>query len=370
MMKETLFELGPYQVCLWNILITFFAFFIGYILRKIIYISIKRYLSTANIHLEGKRVIWLKLFSQSVFAVAVYISVMSFNINNHDVSFKQFLDFNFIDTNKIKISFGNIILVLAIIFLARVALNISRLVIQRRFRQSQKNEAGSEYVITQVSKYIINVFAFFMILAALDIDAKLFLGGSAALLVGLGLGLQDVFKDMFSGFVLLFERSIRVGDVIEINDGKSSEPMVAKILRIKIRTTQIETRDGNVLIVPNTKLTQEYIENWSHGSTLSRFKIPITVGFGSDTELVQKILKQAVLSHPKVNKTQEIQVRLNNFSERGLEMEVTFWADQSWDINIYKSEIRFEVDRLFRQYGIIIPYPKRDVYMKQSDLNS
>ncbi len=363
-MKETLFEIGPYKVCLWNIIISFLAFFIGYILRIILYKTAKKYLSSANIHLEGKRATWLKLFSQSTFALAVYISVMSFNINNHEVTFRQFLDYNFIDTTKIKVSFGNIILVLLIIFLARVSLNISRLVIQRRFRKGLKQEAGSEYIVIQVTKYIINVFAFFIILAALDVDAKLFLGGSAALLVGLGLGLQDVFKDMFSGFVLLFERSIQVGDVIEINDGKSTEPIVAKVLHIKVRTTQIETRDGNVLIVPNAKLTQEYIENWSHGTTLSRFRIPITVSFGSDTELVSQLLKQAVLSHPKVNKAEEIQVRLTNFSDRGLEMEVTFWADQSWDINVYKSEIRFEIDRLFREYGIIIPYPKRDIQMK------
>lgn len=362
-MKETLFELGPYKVCIWNIIVTFFAFFIGYILRKIIYRSLKDYLTNVNIQIEGKRRTWLKLFSQSVFALAVYFSVMSFNINNKEVTLKQFLDFNFIDTNKLKLSFGNIILVLIIIFFARVSINISKLIIQRRYKRKQERIAGSEYIVIQVSKYIINVFAFFFILAALDVDTTLFLGGSAALLVGLGLGLQDVFKDMFSGLVLLFERSIQKGDVIEINDGKSSEAIVAKVLDIKVRTTQIETRDGNVLIVPNAKLTQEYIENWSHGTTLSRFRIPITVSFGSDTALVKELLTQAVMSHPSVNHTKEIQVRLNNFSDRGLEMEVTFWADQSWDMNVYKSEIRFEIDRLFRENGITIPYPKRDVRM-------
>jgi small-conductance mechanosensitive channel len=363
-MKETLFELGPYKVCMWNVIISFFAFLGGYILRKIIYRYLKDYLTNVNIQIEGKRRTWLKLFSQSVFALAVYISVMSFNINNKDVTFSQFLDYNFIDTNKLKLSFGNIILVLVIVFLARVAINISRLVIQRRYKKRQEKIAGSEYIVIQVSKYIINVFAFFLILAALDVDTTLFLGGSAALLVGLGLGLQDVFKDMFSGLVLLFERSIQKGDVIEINDGKSSEAIIAKVLDIKVRTTQIETRDGNVLIVPNAKLTQEYIENWSHGTTLSRFRIPITVSFGSDTHLVRELLIQAVYNHPHVNRDKEIQVRLNNFSDRGLEMEVTFWADQNWDINIYKSEMRFEIDRLFRENGITIPYPKRDVTMK------
>ena len=364
-MSEFLFWLGPYQVCMWNILIIAVSFFGAYVLKKLFRRSVKRYLASANILLEGRKAIWLRLLSQSGFALAGYISVMSFNINNEDVTFQEFLDFNLINTSKIKISFENIIFVILIIFGARVMLNIARLFIQRRFKRAKRSEIGTEYVYVQVAKYIITIIAFIWILAALDVDAKIFLGGSAALLVGIGLGLQDVFKDMFSGLVLLFEGSIRVGDVVEINDGKSSEPMVAKIIKINVRTTQIETRDGNVLIVPNAKFTQEYIENWSHGSTLSRFRIPVTVAYGSDTHLVSELLKQAALSHPKVNKSGGVNVRLNDFGENGLQMEIMFWADQSWDINIYKSEIRFEIDRLFRHYNIRIPYPQRDVRISQ-----
>jgi small-conductance mechanosensitive channel len=370
-MLETRFTLGLIEVCYLNILIIAVSFFLAYVAKKLIYRSVKRYLTSANIHLEGRKTTWLKLLSQSGFALAAYISIKCFNINNEGVTFKEFLDYHFIDTPKIKVSFENVIYVVLIIFGARVTINVVRLFIQRRFKRNKINEIGTEYVYTQVAKYVINVLAFFFILVALDVDAKLFLGGSAALLVGLGLGLQDVFKDMFSGFVLLFEGSIRVGDVVEFYDGKSSDAIVAKIIRINVRTTQIETRDGNVLIVPNTKLTQEYIENWSHGSTLSRFRLPVTVAYGSDTHLVSEILKQAVLSHPKVHKTKGVDVRLNDFGENGLQMEVLFWADQSWDINIYKSEIRFEIDRLFRHYKIRIPYPQRDMRIVQdSDKSS
>ncbi len=369
-MLETKFTLGLIQVCYLNILIIAVSFFLAYVAKKIIHRSVKRYLTSANIHLEGRKAILLRLLSQSGFALAAYISVKSFNINNKGVTFREFLDYHFIDTSKIKVSFENVILVVLIIFGARVILNVVRLFIQRRFKRDKVSEIGTEYVYSQVAKYIINVFAFFCILVALDVDAKLFLGGSAALLVGLGLGLQDVFKDMFSGFVLLFEGSIRVGDVVEFNDGKSSDSMVAKIIRINVRTTQIETRDGNILIVPNAKLTQEYVENWSHGSTLSRFRLPVTVAYGSDTHLVSEILRQAVLSHPKVHKTREVSVRLNDFGENGLQMEIMFWADQSWDINVYKSEIRFEIDRLFRHYKIRIPYPQRDMRIVESSNES
>ncbi|MFY7989091.1 MAG: mechanosensitive ion channel family protein [Fluviicola sp.] len=362
-MLATLFQLGPYNVCLLNILIIGGLMVTAFILRRMIQRSLKRYLSEANIRLEGRRVTYLKIFSQSVYALGVYLAILSFSINNQEVSFKEFLDYKFIDTKKIKISFENVLLVVVIIFGAKVAINFVQLFLQRRFRNTEKYDKGTEYVYMQVAKYVIYTLAFFFCLSAMDVEPSIFLGGSAALLVGLGLGLQDVFKDMFSGFVLLFEGSIRVGDVIELYDGKSSEAIVAKILRINVRTTQIETRDGNVLIVPNAKLTQEYIENWSHGSHLSRFRIHVTVHYGSDTQMVSDLLIQAAMSHPKVKKTEPVQVRMVDFAENGLLMELIFWADQSWDINQYKSEIRFEIDRLFRHYGISVPYPQREVYM-------
>ncbi len=362
-MLATLFQLGPYNVCLLNILIIGGLMVTAFILRRMIQRSLKRYLSEANIRLEGRRVTYLKIFSQSVYALGVYLAILSFSINNQEVSFKEFLDYKFIDTKKIKISFENVLLVVVIIFGAKVAINFVQLFLQRRFRNSDKYDKGTEYVYMQVAKYVIYTLAFFFCLSAMDVEPSIFLGGSAALLVGLGLGLQDVFKDMFSGFVLLFEGSIRVGDVIELYDGKSSEAIVAKILRINVRTTQIETRDGNVLIVPNAKLTQEYIENWSHGSHLSRFRIHVTVHYGSDTQMVSDLLIQAAMSHPKVKKTEPVQVRMVDFAENGLLMELIFWADQSWDINQYKSEIRFEIDRLFRHYGISVPYPQREIYM-------
>jgi small-conductance mechanosensitive channel len=366
-MLTELFKLGPYSVCLWNLLMIGASFFGAFVLRKIIHRSLKKYLSSANIRLEGKRKTYLRLFSQSAYALAIYFSILSFNINNKDVSFQEFLAYDFIRTSKLHLSFENIIVIFLIVFGTRFLNNIIRLYLQRRFRSDRFTNIATEYIYMQVVKYITTILAFFLILNELGVNPSLFLGGSAALLVGLGLGLQDVFKDMFSGFVLLFEGSIRVGDVIEINDGKSSEPMVAKIIRIKVRTTQIETRDGNVLIVPNAKLTQEYIENWSHGSTLSRFQLRVTVSYGSDLELVRKILIQAAMSHPKVNKENRIDVRLIDFGENGLQMELIFWADQSWDINNYKSEIRFEIDRLFRHYGIRIPFPQRNVYVQSNE---
>jgi small-conductance mechanosensitive channel len=363
MLWKELFNIG-YSVSIMNLLIIAVVIFAAMIARRVIHRLLKRYLTGANIRIEGRRITWLRLMSQSVYVIAAFVIVWSFDLNN-DVKFETFLDHRIFKFHNFSPSYKHVIYVLLIIFFARISINLIQLWLQRRFRKDVNYNKGTEYVYMQVTKYIVYTLAFILCLSALEVQPTIFLGGSAALLVGLGLGLQDVFKDMFSGFVLLFEGTVRVGDVIEFTDAKSGEPIVAKILKINVRTTQIETRDGNVLIVPNAKLTQEYVENWSHGSTLSRFRIPVVVPYNSNTQMVSDLLIQAAMSHPKVKKSEPIQVRMVDFSDHGLSMELIFWADQSWDINQYKSEIRFEIDRLFRHYGINFPYPQRDVHVYQ-----
>jgi small-conductance mechanosensitive channel len=143
--------------------------------------------------------------------------------------------------------------------------------------------------------------------------------------------------------------------------------LVVRIKKINIRTTQIQTWEGNVLVIPNTILTRDKVENWSHGSKLTRFIINITVAYGSNTELVKDLLKEAANSHPKVKKTHQIIVRLSDFGDNGLHLELIFWADQHWDVQTYKSEIRFEIDRLFRKHNIRIPFPQRTLHMPTQD---
>ena len=363
MLSYTLFHLGPYKVCFWNIIFLSVIFFIAMLLRKVIHKMLKRYLKSANIRVEGRMVTWLKLLSQSVYLLAAYIAILSFNINNEDVSFSDFLNFNLIKSQKFTLSFYHILVLISIFFGAKMLLNFVKLYISKKFREKTSFNPGTEYIYVQIAKYVIYLFAIITSLKALDIDLSLLMTGSLGLFVGLGLGLQDVFKDMFSGVVLLVEGNIRVGDIVEISNGGKSEAIVAKILKINVRTTQIETREGNVLIMPNSKLTQEFVENWSHGSELSRFRIVLTIDYNADTELVTRLLKQAALGHPKVRKSHPVDVRLSHFGNNGLELELIFWADQNWDINNYKSDIRFEIDRLFREYKITIPYPQNTVHL-------
>lgn len=361
MLSETLFNIGPYKVCLWNLFFLSLIVFGASLLRRFIHRLLKRLLSQANIRVEGQKITWLRLLSQGVYALATYVAVLSFNFNNENVTFSDFINYKFIEEKKFNFSFYHILVMIAFYFGSKMAVNVTKLYITKKVKENNDLSHGSEYVYIQIAKYVIYLFSFFLCLKALEIEIAILLTGSAALLVGVGLGLQDVFKDMISGIILLFEGNVRIGDIVEISNANNQEPMVAKIVKISVRTTKIETRDGNVLIIPNNRLTQEHIENWSHGSELSRFRILLTVAYGTNSELVSRLLKQAAMSHPKVKKSQPVDVRLAKFGENGMEMELLFWADQSWDINNYKSDIRLEIDRLFREYKIVIPFQQREI---------
>ncbi len=367
MFSETLFNIGPFNICLWNIFFLAIIFLIAAILRRIVHRLLKKYAKSANIAIEGRRVTWLKMLSQSVYLLAIYVAVLSFKFNNKDITFADLFKVKIINLPNFKLDFSDLLVMVSVFFGAKIIVNLSTLIISKRLQRSKNYDRATEFIYVQIAKYFIYIFSIFFCFQLLNITSLL-LGGSAAILVGIGFGIQDVFKDFVAGFVLLFEAKLRVGDVVEITptskgSSKSQDTIVAKILKINLRTTEIQTREGNVLIIPNTRLTQEQVENWSHGSELTRFTIKVTVEYGSNTELIQRLLKQSALAHPKVNKTEPVIVRLADFAENGLDLELIFWADQNWDINNYKSEIRFEIDRLFREHKIKVPYPQRVMHV-------
>ena len=366
-MSEILFHSGPFDVNTWNILIIGLIFFLAFKGKKEALKLLDKYVAKTEINIKGKKLARLKLISQSVYFLAFYLCILSLRVNNPTVDFNDMLDYPIFKIGDFKFSFYHIIVILTVLFSARITVFFSKLYLLKRLRGNPSHDEGNEYIYTQLAKYVIYVFAFLFCFQALDIPLTNLFIGSTAVLVGVGLGLQDAFRDLIAGFILLLEGNIRVGDVIKISSTSDQDELVVRIKKINIRTTQIQTWEGNVLVIPNTLLTREKVENWSHGSKLTRFIINVSVAYGTNTELVKDLLKEAANSHPKVKKTHQIIVRLADFGENGLELELIFWADQHWDVKTYKSEIRFEIDRLFRKNDIRIPFPQRTLHMPSQD---
>jgi small-conductance mechanosensitive channel len=300
----------------------------------------------------------------------MYVGVYSFRFNNPNITLTEFVNYKLIQVGALSLSLYNVIIVVAIFISARICVGLYKLYIRRSKNTSGRQDKDLQYVYIQITSYIIYISAFFLAMNVLGLNVSLILTGSVGLLVGVGLGLQDVFKDIIAGVVLLLEGNIKVGDIVEINGNKNayeklpSSVFVAKIIKISVRTTQIQTREGNIQIIPNSQLTQNKVENWSHSSMYSMFMIHVQIEFGSDVELATHILVQSAKNHEMVDKKESTFVRLHNFSESGIDLELVFWAKNSWDILNYKSELRFEIDRRFRENNIRFAYPTRTVFNK------
>ena len=211
----------------------------------------------------------------------------------------------------------------------------------------------------QIVKYIIWIISISLIFETVGINVTVLLAGSAALLVGIGMGLQQTFNDFISGIILLIEGSTKVGDVLEI-DGE-----VVKIEEIGLRTSTGLSRNDIVIIIPNHLITTNKVINWSHQIKKTRFNVNVGVAYGSDIDLVIKILKDSVFAHKDVVDKESIDPRFIDFGDSSLDFEVLFFSKNIFTIEKTKSDIRKTIYKNFIKNNITIPFPQMDVYLKK-----
>lgn len=226
-----------------------------------------------------------------------------------------------------------------------------------RFFRRKNVDLGRQYALRHVISYLIWALAVFTILEILGIS-NIILASSAALMVGIGLGLQDTFKDLICGIVILVEGTVKVGDFIEM-DGKAGE-----VKKIGLRVSTVNTRDNIHVLIPNSKLVIDKVTNWSHETGPSRFSIQVGVAYGTDMQLAQSLLLQAAERHNKVLKEPKAQVQFKSFGDSSLNLELYFFSKEYFKIELVKSELRFQIDELFRENSIQIPFPQRDLWIK------
>lgn len=255
---------------------------------------------------------------------------------------------------------GSVLAVLLTILITILLLWVIRKALFRK-SVSERFEKGNLYSLYQIIKYLTWIIAILIMLETLGIKLNVLLAGSAALLVGIGLGLQNTFNNFVSGIILLFEGSIRIGDILEI-DGD-----VVKIERIGLRTSLGKNRDDIVIIIPNSLITTNKVINWSHQSEKTRFKIQVGVAYGSDVDLVIRLLKESALEHPDISDKSAIIARLKDFGTSSLDFELLFFSDNIFRIENVKSEIRKVINRKFIENNITIPFPQVDLHFRSDD---
>tara|TARA_R110000868_G_scaffold41613_2_gene141954 strand:+ start:296 stop:1147 length:852 start_codon:yes stop_codon:yes gene_type:complete len=272
---------------------------------------------------------------------------------------KKILEFEIFSYDDYVIKVKGIVVVLFILLLTKIILWIIKKTLYRRFQLGMVDE-GNTFALFQIVKYVVWVTAIAFLLESLGVKITLLLAGSAALLVGIGLGLQQTFNDIISGIILLSERSIKIGDVLEI-DGD-----IIKIQTIGVRTSKGANRDEITIIIPNSLITTSKVINWSHQSKKTRFKIDVGVAYGSNVDLVIKILEESAIEHPDISNRELIDARLINFGNSSLDFQLYFFSKNIFRIEKVKSDIRKIINKKFIENNISIPFPQMDVYIKQN----
>ena len=275
---------------------------------------------------------------------------------------REIVQYEIISFGENKLRAYTLLIIISIFLLTKVLLWIIKKALYRKNRSNEFDDANA-YAIFQIIRYIVWIIAVGFILETLGIKVTVLVAGSAALLVGVGLGLQQTFNDIISGIILLAERSIRINDILEI-DGD-----IIKIEEIGLRTSKGLNRDDISIIIPNSLITTNKVINWSHQNKKTRFSIKVGVAYGSDVDLVLKVLKESALEHPDISNAQFVDSRLIEFNNSSLDFLVLFYSENIFRIEKVKGDIRRIINRKLLENNITIPFPQMDLHLKSNHTN-
>lgn len=274
-------------------------------------------------------------------------------------SIKEFLDLGFQigeGEKSINLTIGLLLLLTFSIIAVKFIMKWLRYLVTRKmvFEDKQKFKSVFKFI-----NYVVYLIAVFVTLSLAGVDITLVITASAAFFVGLGLALQELFKDILGGILIIVDKSLQVGDIVEVN-GK-----VGKVFEIKLRTTRAITRDDKVLIIPNHKFISDIVHNYTQNHRTTREKVSVGVAYGSDILLVTQILEQVAKDQKQILKEPEPFVLFDDFGDSALLFSIHFFTDDSFSDPRIKSEMRYKINERFKENNIGIPFPQRDVHIIQ-----
>ncbi len=226
----------------------------------------------------------------------------------------------------------------------------------------QQMDTGARLSIVRLAHYGLVLVGFLIALSALGFELKnvTIIGG--ALGVGIGFGMQAIVNNFVSGLILLFERPIKVGDVIQLSDGQQG-----RVMNLGLRATTIQTFDRAEVVVPNGDLIASQVTNWTLGDRSMRLIIPVGVAYGSDVERVMRVLMAVATESNQVLDDPRPKVYFLNFGESSLDFELRVWISDFDNRFVVQSALISEIDQRFRVEGVEIPFPQRDLHLRSVD---
>ncbi|HMQ02680.1 MAG TPA: mechanosensitive ion channel [Pyrinomonadaceae bacterium] len=225
--------------------------------------------------------------------------------------------------------------------------------------QRTKLDVGARQAIGTVTRYLVLFVGFLVILQTVGIDLTTLNVIAGAVGIGIGFGLQNIANNFISGLIIMFERPIKVGDRIEVDD------VHGEVVGIGARSTSIRTNDNITIIVPNSKFISENVINWSFGDSLIRFRVPVGVGYDSDVDLVSRLMVEAANENNDVVDEPPPSVRFLEFGDSALVFELRAWSRvRLHRPGLFRSNMNFAILQKFRENNIEIPFPQHDIHLR------
>jgi small-conductance mechanosensitive channel len=264
-----------------------------------------------------------------------------------------------------RVSVYSVLVALIVIVLVLLAARIVSRLACKLFSRITRFDATQQLLGQKLITIAVWVIAFFVGIDILGIDLTALAVFSGAAGLAIGFGLQKTFGNLIAGIILLMDRSIKPGDVIAVNDGITNT--VGQVKKIGIRAVSVTTRDKKEYLIPNENLMINQVENWSYSSRDVRIKVPVGIAYGCDIELAERLMLDAAKEAKRVLEFPAPTVWLNNFGTDAIEFEIQCWIrDPEEGLGNVRSDVLKALWRLFRDNGVAIPYPQRDLNLKMT----
>jgi small-conductance mechanosensitive channel len=253
---------------------------------------------------------------------------------------------------------GAVKLTLVIILAFTLALWLAEL-LNQQMKKTKHISPSMQVGFSKFSKFLLITIAFLIALNAVGINLSSLAVFGGALGVGLGFGLQRIASNFISGFILVLDRSVKPGDVISVGEN------FGWVHELKARYVVVRNREGVDTLIPNENLITSEVINWSYEDRNVRVKIVVQVSYEDDPEQAMALMLQCANKSKRVLASPEPTVMLKSFADSGIELELRVWiADPEYGADTVKSDINVAIWRAFKQAGVTIPYPQRDLHIK------
>lgn len=250
-----------------------------------------------------------------------------------------------------------LLLIVSLFLLIYITAKIRKLLVSKIFPRYDMNVGVSQSIAT-IIRYLLVIIGLFIIFQTSGIDLSAIGLLVGALGIGIGFGLQNITNNFISGIIILFERPVKVGDRIEVDD------LAGNIVNISARATTIITNDNIAVIVPNSDLVSTRVINWSHNNRNVRLNFPVGVSYNEDPDKIRKLLIEVADSNAGVLQNPPPDVLFENFGDSSLDFNLRVWTDEYSDKpKVLKSQLYYAIFKKFREHQVEIPYPQRDLHL-------